>query len=51
MVIRYELLDYSILLLFCPCILNNYFIVTVSQFAVHNQLCLIETLNGNNYAR
>ena len=33
------------------CILNNYFIVTVSQIAVNNQLCLIETLNGNNYAR
>ena len=51
MVIRSELLNYSILLLFCPCILNNYFIVTVSQIAVNNQLCSIETLNGNNYAR
>ena len=49
MVIRSELLNYSILLLFCPYILNNYFIVTVSQIAVNNQLCLIETLNGNNY--
>ena len=51
MVIRSELLNYSILLLFCPCILNNYFIVIVSQIAVNNQLCSIETLNGNNYAR
>ena len=33
------------------CILNNYFIVTISQIAVNNQLCSIETLNGNNYAR
>ena len=51
MVIRYELLNYSILLLFFPCILNNYFIVAVSQNVVNNQLCSIETLNGNNYAR
>ena len=51
MVIRSELLNYSIFLLFCPYILNNYFIVTVSQIAVNNQLCSIETLNGNNYAR
>ena len=51
MVIRYELLNYSIFLLICPCILNNYFIVTVSQIDVNNQLCSIETLNGNNYAR
>ena len=50
-VIRSELLNYYILLLFCPCILNNYFIVTVSQIAVNNQLCSIETLNGNNYTR
>ena len=49
MVIHSELLNYSFLLLFCPYILNNYFIVTVSQIAVNNQLCLIETLNGNNY--
>ena len=33
------------------CIVNNYFIVTVSQIAVNNQLCSIETLNGNNYVR
>ena len=51
MVIRFKLLNYSILLLFFPYILNNYFIVTVSQIAVNNQLCSIETLNGNNYAR
>ena len=51
MVISSELLNYSILLLFCPCILNNYFIVIVSQIAVNNQLCLIETLNDNNYVR
>ena len=51
MVIRSELLNYSILLLFFPCILNNYFIVIVSQIVVNNQLCLIKTLNGNNYAR
>ena len=51
MVIHSELLNYSILLLFCPYILNNYFIVTVSQIDMNNQLCSIETLNGNNYAR
>ena len=51
MMIRSELLNYSILLLFCPYILNNYFIITVSQIAVNNQLCSIETLNGKNYAR
>ena len=51
MVIHSELMNYSILLLFCPCILNNYFIVKVSQMAVNNQLCSIETLNGNNYVR
>ena len=51
MVIRFELLNYSILIFFCPCILNNYFIITVSQIAVNNQLCSIETLNGNNYVR
>ena len=51
MVIRSDLLNYYILLLFCPCILNNYFIVTVSQIFVNNQLCSIETLNGNNYTR
>ena len=51
MVIRSELLNYSILLLFFPCILNNYFIVTLSQIVVNSQLCSIETLNGNNYAR
>ena len=51
MVIRSELLNYSILLLFCPCILTNYFIVTVSQIVVNNQLCSIETLNGNNYVK
>ena len=36
MVICSELLNYSILPLFFPCILNNYFIVTVSQIAVNN---------------
>ena len=51
MVIRSELLNYSILLLFFPYILNNYFLVTVSQIVVNNQLCSIETLNGNNYTR
>ena len=51
MVIRSELLNYYILLLFFPCILNNYFIVIVSQIVVNNQLCSIETLNSNNYTR
>ena len=51
MVIRSELLNYYILLLFCPYILNNYFIVIVHQIAMNNQLCSIETLNGNNYGR
>ena len=51
MVISSELLNYSILLLFFPYILNNYFIVTVSKIIVNNQLWSIETLNGNNYAR
>ena len=36
MVIRFEFLNYSILLLFFPCILNNYFSVTVSQIVVNN---------------
>ena len=34
MVIHSELLNYSILLLFCPCILNNYFIVTLAGGAI-----------------
>ena len=51
MVILSELLNYYILLLFCPCILNNYFIIIVSQIAMNNQLYSIETLNGNNNTR